>query len=84
MYYKGIFIMIKNVGSIDRRIRALGSCVFIYIGFINDNLISDPISSTIIGTIGILNLLVVFSRFCPLYTITDMDTLENKDNKSDL
>ena len=72
--------MIKNVGNIDRRIRALISIVFIYIGFFDDNLISDPISSTIIGVIGVFNLIVVLSRVCPLYSITDIDTLD-KDEK---
>ena len=71
--------MIKNVGSIDRRIRALVSCVFIYIGFFDDNLISDPISSIIIGIIGVFNLIVVLSRVCPLYSITDIDTLDKND-----
>ena len=71
--------MIKNVGNIDRRIRALISIVFIYIGFFDHNLISDPISSTIIGVIGIFNLLVVLSRVCPLYSITDIDTLDKNE-----
>ncbi len=71
--------MIKNVGNIDRKIRALISIVFIYLGFFDDNLISDPISSTIIGVIGIFNLLVVMSRVCPLYSITDIDTLDKDD-----
>ena len=71
--------MIKNVGNIDRRIRSLISIAFIYIGFFDDNLISDPISSTIIGVIGIFNLLVVLSRVCPLYSITDIDTLDKSD-----
>ena len=71
--------MIKNVGNIDRRIRALFSFVFIYIGFFDHNLISDPISSTIIGVIGIFNLLVALSRVCPLYSITDIDTLDKNE-----
>ena len=71
--------MIKNVGKIDRLIRAVISSVFIYIGFFDDNLISDPISSTIIGTIGISNLLVVLTRVCPLYSITDIDSLNKND-----
>ncbi|MCK5722435.1 MAG: DUF2892 domain-containing protein [Gammaproteobacteria bacterium] len=71
--------MIKNVGKIDRLIRAVISSVFIYIGFFDDNLISDPISSTIIGTIGIFNLLVVLTRVCPLYSITDIDSLNKND-----
>lgn len=71
--------MNKNVGTIDRRVRALGSCVFIYIGFIDGDLITDPVSSTIIGVIGIFNLLVALSRVCPLYIITDINTLQAKD-----
>ena len=71
--------MTKNIGKIDRLIRAVMSSVFIYIGFFDDNLISDPFSSTIIGAIGIINLLVVLTRVCPLYSITDIDTLDKND-----
>ena len=71
--------MIKNVGKIDRLIRAVMSSVFIYIGFFDENLIPDPFSSTIIGAIGIFNLLVVLTRVCPFYSITDIDTLNKND-----
>lgn len=70
--------MKANVGRIDQMIRIGISLIFIYIGFIDRELISDPLSSNIIGIFGIIFLLIAASRFCPLYVITGVDTRHKK------
>ncbi len=66
--------MKANVGRRDQAIRIAISLIFIYIGFIDKELIYDPLSSNIIGIFGVVFLIVAVSRFCPLYVITGVDT----------
>ena len=66
--------MKANVGRRDQIIRIAISLVFIYIGFIDKELIYDPLSSDIVGVFGVIFLVVAVSRFCPLYVITGIDT----------
>lgn len=67
-----------NVGRLDQMFRIGISFVLIYIAFIDDGFISDPLSSYIIGTIGILNLIVATVRFCPLYIVAGINTCPTK------
>ncbi len=70
--------MKANVGRLDQILRIGVSLIFIYIGFIDEGFIHDPLSSNIIGTFGIVFLIVAIARFCPLYVITDIDTCHKK------
>lgn len=70
--------MKKNVGRLDQMLRIVTSLVLIYIGFIDKELIYDSLSANIIGTIGILFLIVALLRFCPLYVITEINTCSKK------
>ena len=63
-----------NIGRIDQIIRFLISLAMIYIGFIDDQLIPDRLSATILGIFGVINLVVAFVRYCPLYAVTGINT----------
>ena len=65
-----------NVGRLDQVLRVGISLILIYVGFIDSSLIEDSLSSNIIGTIGVLNLIVALSRFCPLYVIAGINTCQ--------
>ena len=71
--------MKRNIGRLDQILRIGISLVLIYIGFVDKELITDSLSSNIIGVIGVLSLIVALARFCPLYVITGISTCNRKD-----
>ena len=70
--------MKTNVGRLDQILRAGISLILVYIGFIDKTFINDPLSSNIIGIIGILNLIVAIVRYCPLYVVAGINTCPAK------
>jgi len=66
--------MSKNIGRLDQILRIGISLGLIYIGLINEEFIQDPLSSYIIGTLGVLNLVIALVRYCPLYSLTKINT----------
>ncbi len=70
--------MKANVGRTDQILRIAVSLIFIYVGFIDEDFIYDSLSSRILGTFGVVFLIVAVVRFCPLYAITDINTCHNK------
>ena len=64
----------KNIGNIDLIIRLIISTGMIYFGLFNLSLIQDKFSATIIGILGVLNLIVALVRFCPLYAAVGINT----------
>jgi hypothetical protein len=64
----------KNVGGLDQILR-LGICSgMVYAGFINEELIQDKFSSILLGIIGVVLMLTVVFRFCPLYMLIGWST----------
>lgn len=72
--------MTKNVGRLDQLLRIGISLGLVYVGFINEEIIADVLSSYVIGSIGVLNLIVALVGFCPLYLVTGINTC-TKGNK---
>jgi hypothetical protein len=72
--------MKANVGRLDQILRIAISLIFIYVGFINEDFIYDSLSSNILGTFGVIFLIVAIVRFCPLYTIADINTCHKKEH----
>ncbi len=64
----------RNVGRLDQVLRIGISLGLLYIGFIDRTLVGDSFSATILGVVGVLNLLVALSRICPLYSLVGIDT----------
>ncbi len=63
-----------NIGLLDQIIRIVISLSMIYLGFLDDRVISDPLSAMILGALGVINLFIALIRFCPLYAMTGIDT----------
>ncbi|MBU0674271.1 MAG: DUF2892 domain-containing protein [Proteobacteria bacterium] len=70
--------MKKNVGTIDMTIRLLVAAVMVYIGFFDNPIVSEGLSKKIIGLAAILPVLTGLFRFCPLYTLIDLNTCGKK------
>ena len=66
--------MIRNVGRLDQLLRVGISLGLIYVGFVNEKIIVDELSSYVIGIIGVLNLVVALVGFCPLYVVAGINT----------
>ncbi len=67
-------LVIPNIGRLDQLIRILLSLGMIYLGFLDKRLIPDPVSGFVLGVFGVINLIVAFVRFCPLYALTGINT----------
>ena len=66
--------MTKNVGRLDQLLRVGISLGLIYVGFVNEEIIVDVLSSYVIGAIGVLNLIVALVGYCPLYVVAGINT----------
>ena len=66
--------MIRNVGRLDQLLRIGISLGLIYVGFINEEIIADVLSSYVIGAIGASNLIVALVGSCPLYVVAGIST----------
>ena len=64
----------KNIGVFDMVLRLGLSLVAIYLGFIESDVITDRLSSMVIGILGLLNLVVALLRYCPLYALAGINT----------
>jgi hypothetical protein len=68
----------KNVGLIDRALRfGLGS-LFIYLGFMEATIISDPLARGLLGAMGIGLVVIAIIAWCPLYFVIDFNTISEK------
>jgi len=71
--------MVKNIGRFDQILRLGISFGLVYIGLIDKEFIQDPLSSYIIGTVGVINVVIALVRFCPLYVVTGINTSSQSD-----
>jgi hypothetical protein len=58
-----------NVGGLDAILRLGIGSGFIYIGFINLEILNDQIASIILGIFGVIIFLSGAFRYCPLYIV---------------
>ncbi len=76
--------MTKNIGRFDQVLRVGISLGLVYVGLIDESFIQDPLSSYIIGAIGVVNIVIAIARFCPLYVVAHINTCPHKSSqKSD-
>ncbi len=73
--------MKKNMGRLDQFLRLGISLILIYAGFIDQEMISDPLTSWIVGGIGIASLFFALTRFCPLYALAGINTCSHEKDK---
>ena len=64
----------NNMSWLDRFIRVFLSGVCIYIGFVDNSLINDPLLSDMVGGFGAFNLLVIAVGICPVYYLAGINT----------
>jgi len=69
--------MKKNVGYLDQVLRLGISVILIYIGYVDEHIVHDSLSRWILLGIGIVNLVVAVSRYCPLYVLVGITTCPN-------
>jgi len=63
-----------NMGIIDRSFRLLVGLILIYIGFINQELVSSEILRYILGVIGVINIISSLAGICPIYMLANINT----------
>lgn len=64
----------RNLGAIDRVLRAGISLAMIYFGFVSNYLITDHIAGLILGVMGIGSLVIAVIGYCPLYGLIGFST----------
>ena len=64
----------SNLNPIDRSIRGvIGICIMAFALF-NDDLIGDVFIEILFGIFGLLNLISLFSGWCPVYQLAGINT----------
>jgi len=68
----------RNLGPLDRTLRFGFSAIFIYFGFINRSLITDPFAGILLGASGVMLFIIAAIGWCPFYHLIDFNTLNEK------
>lgn len=71
-----------NVGTTDRSIRLLIGLLCVYLSLMPNPAIDNEILRIFVAIFGVGNLIVSLVRFCPLYTLADIDTRDKKTKSS--
>ena len=64
----------RNMGLADRVIRTGLSIALIYVGFVDQTWLSDPIARYLLGGAGCLMLVPTILAYCPIYHMIGIDT----------
>ncbi|MDH5784530.1 MAG: DUF2892 domain-containing protein [Chromatiales bacterium] len=67
-----------NVGPFDRILRGGFAAFFFYLAFVYPETSSDPFIALILGVIALVNLIVAIIAVCPIYSLINMSTCDNK------
>lgn len=70
---------IYNVGRLDQILRIGIGLALMWVGFVDDSMITDRLIATIVGLFGLLNLIAALFRVCPFYTLAGINT-NNQDD----
>ena len=65
------------MSRLDQGIRAVVGLALMYVGFIHTSLIDDTVFNLVVGSIGIVNLVVSLLRVCPVYLVLGLSTLRH-------
>ena len=63
-----------NLGKVDSIFRVIIGVVGIYLGFMDNPILSPSLSKTIIGIVGIILGVTGILRFCPIYLFAGIRT----------
>jgi hypothetical protein len=72
----------RNVGLIDGILRTGISLIMFYLAFFYPDTAQDPVTASILGIIGAINLIVALVGICPVYLLTDINTTQTTRNSS--
>ena len=72
-----------NVGGIDRLLRFLIGMLLIYAGFLDDRYLIDAFSARLLGVMGTILLLTAIFRYCPAYSLAQIDTTRRRQRGED-
>lgn len=63
-----------NLGGLDRALRSGIGLLMVYLGFINETLITDTIAGVALGVFGTIIMLSAIVCNCPLYLLAGFNT----------
>jgi len=66
----------KNMGMIDRLIRAITGFAMIYIGFIDQAIIGNLTINIIVGVFGLISIIFAYIASCPIYFLGNISTIK--------
>jgi hypothetical protein len=66
--------MKRNVGMADMAVRVIAGLVLLYLGFVDNPVVSEGLPKTIIGFFALVPILTGALRWCPLYSLVGMST----------
>ncbi len=66
--------MKKNVGLVDRLIRAVVGCFLLYYGLIDTSLVNNQLASYIMLAFAGINLFTAIIGSCPMYSLANLST----------
>jgi hypothetical protein len=72
-------IIKKNMGSIDRSLRAIIGALLVYLGIFDTSIVSNQVVQYIITALGILNITTATLAFCPMYVLARISTMSGAD-----
>ena len=70
--------MPRNIGLTDMNIRFVVGGVLLYLGLIDNPVLSDGLAKTVVAVAAVVPLLTAVLRFCPIYLLAGIDTLTNR------
>jgi hypothetical protein len=68
----------RNVGLIDRILRAGIGAAMIYVGFLNPTLVADHVARMVLGGMGVIMIVVATVGICPMYSAIGFTTAPAK------
>jgi hypothetical protein len=69
----------RNLGRLDQVLRAGIGFILIYIGFVDDTLVTDRLIAGALGVFGLVNIAVSLIGMCPVYLLANINTLPSND-----
>ncbi len=68
----------KNLHKFDRAFRGVTGVLLTGFTLFNGDFLQDPFLEVLIGTFGVLNLISLFTGWCPVYHIAGISTRSKK------
>ncbi|MEQ5806865.1 DUF2892 domain-containing protein [Alteromonas sp. NFXS44] len=64
----------QNLNTLDRSLRGVIGVLFTAFALFNGNIIEEPVIEVLIGIFGFLNLISLFTGWCPVYHVAGIST----------